>query len=249
MDRLYRLIAVLAFTAHVCYAQAPPQDTVEANPDGSATLALTFNEGPGAKDWADKNTITDNTATWAITGGDGVYDCEGTGRICVPHNAAFDFDGENTLAIWCRTEPLTGNISRRLFSKRVIAGGNPGVFADLIRSGSGNAGKLEYTRDQGATVLQLTETGFSTRYDDGEWHLFVITVSGGTAQLYIDGEPEGSGSTAGSTANTVTLYIGSQQTGTANFWEDDISAFLLWDRALTKAEIRDMWQAGKAGQR
>ena len=93
-----------------------------------------------------------------------------------------------------------------------------------------------------------TITG-TTRINDGQFHHLAVTfVSGGTAELYVDGQRQASGTAPAFTFNANPLRLGQLLDP---FWQplngllDEVQVF---NRVLTGTEVRAIYQAGGAGQ-
>jgi hypothetical protein len=81
----------------------------------------------------------------------------------------------------------------------------------------------------------------------GEWQLVVGTYNGTTGTLYVDGVAIASDTfTAPGTVN-LPIYMGLAATGGLG-WKGREDEVQIWNRALTAAEVRAMYDAGSAGQ-
>jgi len=87
---------------------------------------------------------------------------------------------------------------------------------------------------------------------DGNWHHIVATTTnGGATQLYVDGVLEATGAgpatIAASGGNNNVLCIGCNPDNGREFngFIDDVA---MWDRALTAAEVSEIYDAGVAGE-
>jgi hypothetical protein len=94
---------------------------------------------------------------------------------------------------------------------------------------------------------------FGTRMvNDGEFHHVALVRSGTTASLYIDGELDVSGSTAGVTniSNTADLIAGTGPCASSgsHYFTGLLDEIEIFNRALTPDEIRAIADAGSAGK-
>ena len=87
--------------------------------------------------------------------------------------------------------------------------------------------------------------------NDGQWHHFVGTsdVATNTRTLYIDGVQMAS-QTLGQPINSDTnlpLMVGENPQANAREWNGEIDDVAIWNRALSEAEIQEIYNAGQAG--
>jgi len=108
--------------------------------------------------------------------------------------------------------------------------------------------RLAILRLQGAFVGAFGSSeyiGSSVDVLDGQWHHAVMTVSGQTLRVFVDGQERNSGGisgTGGLGAGT-TLHIGSQANG-ANYFNGDIAEVAVYNHALTPARIAARFDLG-----
>jgi hypothetical protein len=82
---------------------------------------------------------------------------------------------------------------------------------------------------------------------DGLWHHIVATTEGSTTNLYMDGVLEASGGTGPINENGQnTLCIGCNPTN-GREWNGLIDDVGMWDRALSLAEVQEIYNAGQSG--
>lgn len=123
----------------------------------------------------------------------------------------------------------------------------------IARSGTSNPAK--FAAVVGTTDMQTTTTYGATPAGDGLWHHLVVTgINGGIGSLYVNGvlETTSTGladptvSIAASGGNNNVLCIGcNPDTGREfNGLIDDVA---MWDRALSSAEVTEIYNAGLAG--
>ncbi|HEX4826102.1 MAG TPA: LamG-like jellyroll fold domain-containing protein [Candidatus Polarisedimenticolaceae bacterium] len=79
------------------------------------------------------------------------------------------------------------------------------------------------------------------------WQFVVGTYDGTTGTLYVDGSPVASDAFTAPGAVSLPVYIG-QYVGGGSNWRGQIDEVQIWNRALTAAEVRDLYGAGSAGQ-
>ena len=165
----------------------------------------------------------------------GTFDGDGDG-IIVPETAELDLlpSQDFTLAAWFRTT-----------TQGAIAGKAVGNFAERQYYLFTTAGQLW------GVVGGAQNFGMATGLDDGGWHFgaLVNTELAGERRyvLYVDGAPDGTFD-AGLATNTADFLIGARRvsgnTGIGFPMDGDIDEVMLFDRALSAAEILQLYNAG-----
>ena len=125
----------------------------------------------------------------------------------------------------------------------------------MIKTDSGNweaAGKQIYLADSGESYKVVVDAfGFTTVYsntaiNDTAWHFVAVTFNdtSDAIDIYLDGVPDGSGTVAltADDADHVMLIAGTPFLGRGTL--DDVR---IYSRALTAAEIDEIYQAGLLG--
>src|SRR6185295_10254987 len=77
----------------------------------------------------------------------------------------------------------------------------------------------------------------------GEWQFVVGTYNGATGTLYVDGVAVASDTFAAPGAVSLPVYIGLAATGSFG-WKGRADEVQIWNRALTAAEVRAIYDAG-----
>ncbi len=102
---------------------------------------------------------------------------------------------------------------------------------------------------QGNLNLVGSDYGFVSDYNcnlaDGQWHFVVGTISGGTADLYVDGVFSATTETSLS-GSSGDLYIGSRG-GCDTFYQGSMSETLIFNRVLSSSEIAALYAGPAAG--
>ncbi len=186
-------------------------------------------------------------------------------------NAAVDFSWPNG-RVGASSIPVSGgpttSWSATVWADSDIAGpaysggpgGSPsGIFFDM----GGTDGGGTQTRFQWfyATEGNLANFGI---YDDngpplfptfgsnagfnGSYHHYALVVNGTSADMFIDGSPFGSTITLSGTitlnAQIPTLVVGANFFSNQGFFDGRMDEFLMFDYALTPAQIQEQYQAG-----
>lgn|GEM_PF-319478 len=81
-------------------------------------------------------------------------------------------------------------------------------------------------------------------YNDGNFHFYALTYDGTTAKLYVDGSLE-----ASMASNINAIYsgieIGREKNSGSKLFKGQIDNYQIYNRALTSAEVRAMYNSGK----
>ena len=147
-------------------------------------------------------------ATGLIGSGLGTSGTTGTGYLDYT-SATFNWASTDTFTYegWFNTADSFGP----LFSQRDNGAGNPVIDIDLGYNGvTNNAGTMSVLvrDDMGVSYAQVNG---STALNDGNWHHFAVTRTGGTVQVFVDGASIGSATDAGASGSITTGASGSYQ--------------------------------------
>lgn len=102
--------------------------------------------------------------------------------------------------------------------------------------------------------LDFTATGgpnTTGTVNDGNWHFAAISISSGTATLYMDGSSigtVGSGDLKISTSGTQFKHIGVDPSGTPHYFNGQIDEVGVWSRALSSTEVTALYNSGNGLQ-
>jgi len=189
------------------------------NNDGSGVLSLVDSTGNG-NTLANINNVTLGTG---IIDGDAVFSSnnqylENTGSAGISLNS--------TISFWFKgIDPIGGfNIC--------------GQWTDSWVIGSNGSGGLYFvTNEYGVINLPYYNTF------DGTWHFYVLRIDDGTLTFYVDGAINSGPHTIGDRYSSQALTIGAT-VGYENSIIGDIDEFGIWNRALTGAEITQLYNGG-----
>lgn len=250
-----RTFLIALFVPCLLWAQHPIVSKV-INP--ASVLSFTFDEGPGAKDWSrfDHQTVNDG-ADWSSASGFG--------------GGAFKFVAANTdsIAVGGVDDFVTftkGTISAWLYKssdvrQTIIGVGDPGVANDWIQFGAWASADTTlrymsmYDRGSGGSAFRRSFDA-TTPIAVGKWHHVAVTGDGtgvGAWTLFAAGRPValtglGAGTWWSAVANGIML-LGATARSPTTFWSNGfLEDVFMWDRVLTDAEIRDLYETGKAKQ-
>lgn len=184
-------------------------DTSGWGRDGSLTGNTTFT--------TDRAPMDDNRFALAFGGGTG-------DAVSIPDQAVFRLAGSFTITLWVKLDAAP-SATLRLIGKRAAGCGMTNW-------------ELAQDATSGLHLRGANVASFGSSLPVGTWTHVVVTQSGGTARLYLDGVEVGSAAFTIGARNTSALEIGnSGACGSAPALIDHVSLFT---RALEAAEIAEL---------
>ncbi|MEM6990617.1 MAG: LamG domain-containing protein [Myxococcota bacterium] len=165
---------------------------------------------------------------------DGVADA-----LEVAHDAAFDIEGELTLAAWARLDMPPVEFS--------------GVVGKSYGTSSANSYEFYYSTSSGNMAFNMDAgangyAGFSFDMLEGQWVHLAGTFDGTLMRFYVDGQLVDTAVTAGPPAHeSVPLVIGADYEGgaVANFWGGGVDDVRLYRRCLDEDEVAALVALGQ----
>jgi len=119
--------------------------------------------------------------------------------------------------------------------------GSPALFRIAISNGTGHI--AGFCQDSNSNITSAETTG---NYNDGNWHLAVLTKSGNTVILDIDNGTEritGGAVTYTGNFNSMTPRMGTYN-GVAEFYSGSADEAGYWEKTLSTTEISQLWNGG-----
>ena len=197
-----------------------------------ATASDSFNDYDGA--------LT-NTPTWTTAGrfNNALQFTGGTGTdadYVEVSNATVLNPGKLTVEAWAKSGAASWNTNGTIVSKR-------DAYILYPVSASKNMRFYIYAGGAWQNVLWTADGSF----DITKWHHYVGTYDGTNIKIYVDGVLKNTQPYTGSisTTDTGNIFIG-RDDGTANYLNGSMDEVILYNRALTLAEIRTRYGAGFA---
>jgi len=175
-------------------------------------------------------TNMDPATDWVIDGGKGALDFDGVNDYinCGKPDLS---TGNYTCVAWIKVNPVGGSIQ---IASNWTGGSSGCHFASVVN------GKL-----YGFAGIEIYNASDDLR--DGKWHLVSVRRVGNFGLFNVDGK-ETFGSTIGSNdAGASPLNIGSRADAVSQTFSGQIAEVLLWNRALSPNEIRQLYQLGRGG--
>ncbi len=160
-----------------------------------------------------------------------------------PANGALDFGtGDLSISAWTRYTSSSG--TARIMAKRQgYNGDGTDKGFELYRNG----GRMQIFF--GDATGQTSPSSTSTNYNDGNWHLVVVTLDrDGNASFYKDGRADGSGSISSLTSsisNTASLYVGSSS-APSGYFTGQIDDVRVYNYALTGTQVKNLYNCDAA---
>ncbi len=181
---------------------------------------------------------------------------------------AFSLDGTGDVVIVPGSPNLniTGDVTVDLWAKRSVV--STGVTSQLIAKGAGAIGitdaptvySLQFDpADRILAVFERTDASnvvlTGPAVTDADFHHYAYVRSGDTHTLFMDGSPVASDSFTGSPGDTSGIELGigairhdSAPTGFTQHFGGVIDEVEIFNRALSEAEIRGIFKAGREGK-
>jgi hypothetical protein len=149
-------------------------------------------------------------------------------HVVVPHNASLNLgDGPLTLEAWVkRDDANTGEMN-------ILQKGASAYQFHFWNN------EVNLAKDNVGSFVKS-----STTVTDTSWHHLVVTKSGTTRRLYIDGIDRTSLLTNQSLVNTTSALFFGAKSGTAGFLKGTIDEFAVYNQALSLATVLDHYKAG-----
>lgn len=240
--RLGLIILLLIITCTWVWADGTMVDSIEANPPDGCVLAMTFDEGPGAKDWSSiGNSTSVSNAVWVSTG---VFDFDGTNdSISILSDPSFHFDrtDDYTMALWFKASAQKASSYNIMLCLRTSGGAHPGMI--LLNT----TDTLQLSTWNGSSGIDSVITG---TYSDEKWyHVVFLHHTNSTFNCYLNGEYKSvSGTESGSTANNEGANVGGNDVafgGGADGLRGLIKDVYIYHYALSATEIKELYERGK----
>jgi hypothetical protein len=209
-------------------------------------------------------------AAWTFDAdqGDTIVDASGNGNNGVlagnaPHVAgvfgdALEFDAATTYieVPFSESLRLLNESSFTLaawFIANEIPSTNRVVLQQLDANGTGRTW-LYVTSDTGGEIASYIGGGRTSSgvfIEPGVWyHAAVVVTEGGdtdSVQIYVNGSPEGDPLAIGMESCEGAFHIGAHKTPTSNVWDGLLDEVVLFNKALSQAEIESLMTNGISG--
>jgi len=163
-------------------------------------------------------------------------------------NGAFQFDGSTGYVDMGNVAPGTDDMTLSAWIKVSSTGGNQ----EILSKESATSGYTMRVANKFISLgfwngSQTNRVNGSINVADNSWHHIVgmRRSSNDTTRIYVDGVLDISASAGGSPVNDAThLYLGQDAGGAGNFFGGKMDEVAIWSRALTDAEVLQVYQRG-----
>ncbi len=222
-----------------------PADAAGANVTSGLIHRWEFNEGSGTSAansvGAQAGTLTGG-ASWAA----GVYgtavDLDGTGYVAL---GTMDISGSAmSITAWVKSGYLVPD------DFRIISKASSTSEADHYwMLGTENTIAPRIRLKTGGTTNTLSQYNQSYKFlQSSTWQLFGLTYDGSTMRIYVDGTEVRSTAKTGalSTNNAIAAAIGRNGSDNSGRWRGLIDDVRIYDRALSAAEVKDLFDHGNS---
>ena len=151
-------------------------------------------------------------------------------------NAAYKMTAPMTVACWTSTNGIA-------FGRLVFKGTSTAGDVNYLLAFSTDGNYMRFVMDQTASVRATAgATGKSDWVKDGTWKFVVGVYDGAKARLYINGVEKDAVAATSMLGSNNRLAV--NESGT-NAMDGDIDEVSIWNRALSAAEIQNLWNIGK----
>lgn len=160
------------------------------------------------------------------------------------HNEAASFDGIISNILLETGIVPTGNYTVSTWVNSSATDGPIWDWTDSQTGASGDNITLSFTSGHlkygGGTTIETSGT-----YDDGNWHLVVVTVNSGFGDIYVDGTSEIAGPVDNllDYPNPVYLRFGISS-NLMQFYQGNLDESAWWDRVLDSSDVSSLWNSG-----
>lgn len=155
-------------------------------------------------------------------------------HVIVPHAAALSLGATCSIVAWVK---FTSMESQGCAIGKMLASGSWQGW--LV--GANVSGNKAYFRTKGAGAAVWLEA--DDALDDGEPHMIVATLAGGTGKIYVDGgAAQNSATMPTPTANTAALYIG-ERIDDGHTFTGVVDEPAVFDYELSQSEIQNLYNA------
>lgn len=222
------------------------QQTTEPQ-SGSFRRGYALNGTVGAiADGASITAIAGATSTLALT----ARNTNGTGMayVSTERSQGVTFDGVDDYMDSATTSLVTGSAARTISAwvKPVDTGADMPVIDYGTTTALRAYGFRILANGRIRHSIQGTTCDSTGSVTFGSYNLVVITLTGTTGRIYINGAPQDSTCTFGGTPNTQTgtLYLGRDVDGTA-FYTGELDDVGFWNVVLTAGEVNTLYVRGR----
>ena len=205
----------------------------EVMPDESCVGLWHFNEGYGTWAWDSSGGGNDGAMTgtnWSDKAMGGALEFSGDGEhVDCGGDESLDLSGEMTISAWIY--PKGPAVSRTIVSKANYSAGE-GYYM-ILR----NTGELSF-RQMGTTPATIVS---QARIPDNEWTHIAITSTATTRKIYINGEPDQTGSMTGTTDPCpLSFMIGKPSWLEQDYFRGMMDEVAVHDMVLDENRIRNL---------
>lgn len=234
------LAIIIALLTAGAWAAAPPDSGV-ANPGDAALLLYDYAAGPQSRDWSGCGNAGSNSNTVWAAGATAFNGSNALVHVGSPANLAFGFPDSFSISVWERGGIVTKKTIIRMDN------GDAGLWLFDADNNQGDGRIRLQVGKRGSTIPSVSAVipGYSA---DAWTHICAVrSVSDGKLYLYANGNLIGSAvDTTQAAWDTTTgqCMLGYHPVAGAEWYSGSIASVAVFHRALTAAEIADIYQRG-----
>jgi len=242
---------ILALFLFINIAQAKFKWGYQLGAEQNMVLLFHFNEGEYSTTYdvsGQNNNGTITNALWVNNGYlDKCLDFDGNGDYV--QSTDIDIAGSLTIYVWFKlTVPLANQLSDYPFLlEKGYAGWNERNYGIYFSRNNDYLSASGVLPDQSSNVFGLTFNSVSEYVDDLEWHNVIVIWNRATLKAYMlfDGEVvvTDDGVDSDLYNNNYDLAIGCPSNTTYRYIKAQIDEVAIWDRALSVAEAKFLYQS------
>ncbi len=217
----------------------------------SIQAAWHFNESSGnPADSAGSNTLTNNgTATYAAGKLSNAAHLDSTGPqyFSIADNASLSITSDMTICVWNKITTLPADGISIPFATKYLRAGDQRSYEFFLQN-SGGVYSLGGIISGDGLNFDTKTTTWTPSTGTYYFNCFVWTASSKKFQFYVNGAQQGADQTGAQTSifdSSAKFEVG-QNDGdeTARSWVNDFDELNVWSRALTAAEITQLYNSG-----
>jgi len=166
-----------------------------------------------------------------------------TQYISIPHTPALAITADITVSLWARVTTLTGYL--QLLNKGPNPTSYPRPYQMVQNSGTG---QMIWGRGNGSAPGGTDAVVSTSGAVAGEWVHWVGTWTAGVFYIYYNGRLDNTATDSPTcTDGGLPLYIGTRADMAAAFWNGSVAQVRLYNRAITRSEVAELYANPLAG--
>jgi len=190
------------------------------------------------------NESSGDALDWSGNEYHGIVNGATQGVAGVLQETAYSFGGDDYISV--STDDIEPTISVSMWLKSTNASSSGYVY---LLNTSGQTFIVEWSSSDGnLAYYDGSHHPIGSNPSDGEWHhiVWLLDNNSGTGEIFVNGVSIGSDTFSANSDSFTT--IGSISDGTRSYYDGQMQDLRIYDRILTPAEIRYMYETSKTAQ-